>query len=210
VNTLTDLLRRALARPLPGSEAQMRMAPRVDGVAPPRVAEPDYRHAAALLLLYPHDDRWHVPLTVRGAALRQHTSQVSFPGGRIDEGESPDAAALREAEEELAIDPRSVEVLGSLTPVPILVSRYLLHPIVAAAQRRPDFRVAEPEVERILEVPLPLLQDPAIVGEEQIPSSLPPHAFMDVPYFDVFGHHVWGATAMVLAEFLALKAEAKL
>jgi 8-oxo-dGTP pyrophosphatase MutT (NUDIX family) len=201
---LPEVLRRALTQPLPGLDAQLRMAPRFDEGAPPRVAEADFRPAAALLLLYPLDDRWHVPLTVRGAALRHHTSQVSLPGGRIDPGESPEAAALREAEEELAILPGDVEVLGRLTPLPIGVSRHLLHPIVAVAPRRPAFRVAEPEVERLIEAPLERLQDPAAVGHEQRPYSQPPHTMMHVPYFDVCGVRVWGATAMVLAEFLML------
>ena len=202
--TLPDVLRRALARPLPGLDAQLRMAPRFEGVPPPRVPEPDFRPAAALLLLYPLDDRWHLPLTVRGSRLRHHTGQVSLPGGRIDPGESPEAAALREAQEEVAIHPGGVEVLGRLTPLPIGVSRHLLHPIVAVSPRRPDFRVAETEVERLIEVPLALLQDPAAVGCEQRPYSLPPHTLMDVPYFNVGGVRVWGATAMVLAEFLTL------
>jgi 8-oxo-dGTP pyrophosphatase MutT (NUDIX family) len=182
----------------------MRMAPRFEGVAPPRVAEADFRAAAALLLLYPLDNCWHVPLTVRGSGLRHHTSQVSLPGGRIDGGESPETAALREAEEELGIPPRDVEVLGPLTPLPIGVSRHLLHPIVAVAARRPEFRVAVPEVERLIEVPLARLHDPDVVRHEQRPYSQPPYTVMDVPYFDVCGARVWGATAMVLAEFLTL------
>jgi 8-oxo-dGTP pyrophosphatase MutT (NUDIX family) len=202
--TLPDVLRRALAAPLPRLDAQLRMAPRFEGVPPPRIADPDFRPAAALLLLYPLDDRWHLPLTVRGSRLRHHTGQVSLPGGRIDPGESPEAAAIREAEEEVAIDPGDVEVLGRLTPLPIGVSRHLLHPIVAVAPRRPDFRVADPEVERLIEVPLAWLQDPTAVGYEQRPYSRAPHTLMDVPYFNVGGVRVWGATAMVLAEFLTL------
>jgi 8-oxo-dGTP pyrophosphatase MutT (NUDIX family) len=203
MSTLPDVLRRALAGPLPGLDAQLRMAPRFAAVAPPRVAAPDFREAAALLLLYPHDDQWHVPLTVRGSRLRHHTGQVSLPGGRIEPGESPEEAALREAEEEVAVHRGDVEVLGRLTPLPIGVSRHLLHPIVAVAPRRPDFRVMEGEVDQLIEVPLAVLQDPAVVGHEQRPYSLPPHTLMDVPYFDV-GVRVWGATAMVLAEFLTL------
>jgi 8-oxo-dGTP pyrophosphatase MutT (NUDIX family) len=201
---LVDVLRTALAQPLPGLTAQLRMAPRFDGVVPPRVADPDFRPAAALLLVYPHEERWHVLLTLRGSGLRHHTGQVSLPGGRIEAGESPEAAALREAEEEAAIDPRDVEVLGRLTPLAIGVSRHLLYPIVAVAPRRPQFRPTAGEVEQLIEVPLAMLQDAAVLGVEQRPYSLPPHTMMDVPYFDVGGVRVWGATAMVLAEFLAL------
>lgn len=201
--TLPEVLRRALAAPLPGLDAQLRMAPRFEDGPPPRVAAPDFRPAAALLLLYPFEDSWHLPLTVRGTRLRHHTGQVSLPGGRIEPGESPEAAAIREAEEEVAIDPADVEVLGRLTPLPIGVSRHLLHPIVALASRRPDFRIAAPEVERLIEVPLARLQDPAAVAYEQR-GDLWPDTLMDVPYFDVGGARVWGATAMVLSEFLTL------
>jgi 8-oxo-dGTP pyrophosphatase MutT (NUDIX family) len=201
---LPDILRRALAGPLPGLDVQLRMAPRLATGPRPRVVAPDLRPAAALLLLYPRDGQWFVPLTVRGSNLRHHTGQVSLPGGRIEPGESIEAAALREAAEEVAIDPATVEVLGTLTPLPIDVSRHLLHAVVGVAWRRPAFRVAEPEVERLIEAPLARLQDADAVGREQRPYSLPPHTMMDVPYFDLGDARVWGATAMVLAEFLAI------
>jgi 8-oxo-dGTP pyrophosphatase MutT (NUDIX family) len=162
------------------------------------------RPAAALLLVYPHDGVWHVPLTVRGSQLRHHTGQVSLPGGRIDPGESVEEAALREAQEEVAVEPTAVELLGRLTPLPIAVSGYLLHPVVGVTRQRPVFRLADGEVDRLLEVPLSHLQNPDIVRWEERRRSLPPHGLMDVPYYDVDEMRIWGATAMVLAEFLAL------
>jgi 8-oxo-dGTP pyrophosphatase MutT (NUDIX family) len=203
VNTLPEALRRALSGPLPGLEAQLRMAPRFRP-EPTDDALQSLRFAAALLLIYPHEGAWYVPLTVRGSRLRHHTGQVSLPGGRIDPGESVEAAALREAREEASIDPAAVEVLRRLTPLPIAVSGHLLHPVLGLALQRPAFQIAEPEVERLLEVPIAQLQRPEIVRWEQRTRSLPPHEVMDVPYFDVEGEHIWGATAMVLAEFLAL------
>src|SRR5215208_4793192 len=110
---LPDDLRRRLAEPLPGLTAQLRMAPS------PRMwpdADATLRPAAALVLMYPHAGEWYVPLTVRGAALRHHTGQVSLPGGRLDHpGESVEQAALREAYEEIGVAPGDVEVLGRLT-----------------------------------------------------------------------------------------------
>jgi 8-oxo-dGTP pyrophosphatase MutT (NUDIX family) len=206
--SLPDALRRRLSGPLPGLEAQLRMAPRPLMRPDPTVGA-GLRPAAALLLIYPHAEAWHVPLTVRGSSLRHHTGQVSLPGGRLDDpGESVEAAALREAYEEIGLIPDEVELLGRLTPIPVIVSGHLLQPVVGVAVRRPAFTLAPDEVERLIEVPVSRLLEPDAVAWEQRVRSIPPHGVMDVPYFEVDGVRVWGATAMVLAEFGALLADA--
>ena len=197
-NTLTS----RLAASLPGPPAQLRMAPRPRPDLPPSLNVEHLREAAALLLLYEHCGEWHIPLTVRASRLRQHTSQVSLPGGRLEAGETPEAAALREASEEIGVPASEVRVLGRLTPLPIAVSLHLLHPIVGLVDRRPQFLIAASEVERLIEVPLSQLRDPGAIRWETRQRTLPPAGPMEVPYFDMAGAHVWGATAMVLAEFL--------
>jgi 8-oxo-dGTP pyrophosphatase MutT (NUDIX family) len=200
---LPELLRRRLAAPLPGLDAQMRMSPR------PRLGDESMdvstlRPAAALILIYPHGDAWHMPLTVRGSNLRHHTGQVSLPGGRLDPGESVEQAALREADEEIGVIPADVDVLGRLTPLPVYISGHLLTPVVGVTARRPDFNLHSHEVERLIEVPIAVLQEPHRVLWEERTRTLPPKGVMNVPYFDVPDARVWGATAMVLAEFVAL------
>ena len=199
---LADDLRRRLTDPLPGLDAQLRMAPKPRMWPDPAAT---LRPAAALLLVYPHQGDWYLPLTVRGSRLRHHTGQVSLPGGRLDHpDESVEQAALREAHEEIGVTPADVDVLGRLTPLPIAVSGHVLHPVVGAARTRPAFRLAAEEVERLIELPVARLLQPDAVRWEQRVRSLPPQGMMDVPYFDIAGARVWGATAMVLAEFVAL------
>lgn len=185
------------------------MAPRLkNGFEPPVAASP-LRPAAALLLIYPHEHGWHVPLTVRGAALRHHTGQVSLPGGRLDEGESVEAGALREAQEEVGIVPNEVDVLGRLTPLPVFVSGHLLHPVIGVSARRPRFDLAAHEVDRLIEMPLTRLLEPDAVAWEQRILSRWPDEPMEIPYFPVQDARVWGATAMVLAEFIAVVSDVK-
>ena len=198
-------LRLGLRRPLPGLDAQLRMAPAPRLGWDPLTFPEGAKAGAALLLVYPHDDTLHIALTVRGAELRNHTGQVSLPGGGVDEGETFEAAALREAAEEIGVDPAMVELIGRLTPLHIPVSGYLLHPIVGYAPMRPAFQRAEWEVARIIEAPVSLLSDPAAVKREIRTRVVKGQSIdVDVPYFDIDGEKVWGATAMVLAEFCAI------
>lgn len=196
-------LRAALAGPLPGAEAHLALAPRParPGWRPAHYPA-DARPAAGLLLLLPIDDNAHVILTVRASQLPQHPGQIALPGGAIDAGETVEQAALREAQEEIALNPADVRVLGSLSPLHIPVSRFVLFPIVGLADRRLALYPAHHEVARILEAPLADLLDPTRLRcERQVHTDGQPRT---VPYFDVRGEKVWGATAMILAELLFL------
>jgi 8-oxo-dGTP pyrophosphatase MutT (NUDIX family) len=161
----------------------------------------DARAAAGLLLLVPHDAHAHVVLTVRGEGLGRHRGQVSLPGGVVDAGETYEEAALREAHEEIALDPRLVAPLGALTPLDIPVSGFRLHAVVGVTFERPVLRAAAGEVARIIELPLDELMDLERVVWRKTTRDGYELDFPAVPAGDI---DIWGATAMVLAEFLVL------
>jgi 8-oxo-dGTP pyrophosphatase MutT (NUDIX family) len=142
----------------------------------------------------------HIVLTVRADALR-HGGQVSLPGGVVEPGETLEQAALREAHEEVALPLAPVRVLGALTPLDIPVSGFRLHPIVAVTETQPALTPADAEVANILEVAVDELLDPANFVRTRRERDGVTYV---VPAFRVCGHEIWGATAMVLAEFLAL------
>ncbi len=223
VGPTVEEVRAAMRKPLPGRAAQITMAPRPRPIVPPADVTP--RQAAVLLLLYHLDSpptpggALHTVLTVRPATMNHHAAQVSLPGGGWEVGDrSYRETALREAREELGIPTTAIEILGPLTPLYVPPSNNLVHPFVAYIPRRPVFHPDPKEVAELLEVPLSLLMDPANRREEDwtwrgAPLHVPLYALTCSPYGQGQGQgargadrvfKVWGATAIVLAEFLAL------
>jgi 8-oxo-dGTP pyrophosphatase MutT (NUDIX family) len=198
---LEQLLREALARTLPGVEAQLKMAPMPRPARKPEHWPASARSAAALLLFFPRGDRPHLVLTVRSAGLPRHAGQVSLPGGVIEPGETVEQTALREAAEETGLDAALVRLLGLLTPLEIPISGFVLYPVVAACDAPPEWNPAPDEVERILEVPLDDLLDAQRLGASRMVRQ---GIEYDVPHFELAGEQVWGATAMVLSELRTL------
>ena len=199
--TIIRRLEAAFQEPLPGPAAHALMAPRPRRQWPEGFSPATARRAAGLLLLFPINDRTHIVLTVRAATLGRHSGQVSLPGGVVEPGETFERAALREAHEEVALPIADAQVLGLLTPLDIPVSGFRLHPVVATMNRRPDLQPADGEVAGILEIALEELLDRHCLAASERERD---GRRLLVPAFHVAGHEIWGATAMVLAEFLTL------
>jgi 8-oxo-dGTP pyrophosphatase MutT (NUDIX family) len=194
-------VRKALAEPLPGLPAQRLMAPVPRTGWRPAALPEDARRAAGLVLLYPWNNEAHLALTLRTAHLPNHGGQVSLPGGAVEPDETIEATAVREAVEEVGIDPAVLQIVGHLTPLHIPISGFVLHPVIGVADRRPSFVPSAHEVARVIDVPLAILCDPLTVRLRQ---RIHEGRHYEIPYFMLDGEIVWGATAMVLSEFLAL------
>jgi 8-oxo-dGTP pyrophosphatase MutT (NUDIX family) len=194
-------LREGLRLDLPGPVAQSRLAPMPPRKWPPGFDVAALRHAAGLLLLFPVEGLARIVLTVRADTLDRHRGQVSLPGGAIEPDETVEQAALREAHEEVGLNIDDVHVLGRLTPLDIAVSGFRLHPIVANVDAHPKLVASDGEVARILEVDVDDLLD-----RRHLVVTTMSRDGVDfrVPAFRVAGTEIWGATAMVLAEFLTL------
>jgi len=200
-------LRARLAGPLPGREAQFKMAGlrRLQELGPNPAPPADARVACVLNLLYWHEEDWRTILIQRTENPRdRHSGQVSFPGGRWEERDGELAnVALRETEEEIGVPAQHIEILGRLTDLYIPVSNFLVHPFVGILHGAPEFVPQPGEVEAVLTPALSVFQSQE--NRKRIDLTLQQGITLkDVPYFDVHGRIVWGATAMIMSEFLEL------
>ncbi len=196
-----DRLRAAFRRvDFDGREAQRAMEPARRGARPGPPPGGPPRDAGALAYLFERDGRLRLPLTTRSEHLPEHRGQVSLPGGRPHRGEDLLATARREAREEIGLDVAEMEVVGRLAPVAIPVSHSRLHVFVALGPDPGPFVPDPREVQRITLVSLDDLLRPDARRER--PWTIGRREIL-VPYFDVGGLFLWGATAMALSELVA-------
>ncbi len=200
VKTL-DVIRRRLAAPRPPRDARARLLGLIDGPISPQlreVLERPGRPASVLLALLERASGPTVLFTERAAHLKDHAGQVSLPGGRIAAGESAAEAALREAHEEVGLEPHAVELVGSLAEF-LTGTGFIITPVVGVGTDREFVARADPrEVAGVFEVPLGVILD---------------RSAMSVGYFERHGarlltyelhyggRRIWGATAAVLRNF---------
>lgn len=160
------------------------------------------KKSGVLLLLYPFKGTIYLVLIKRAEYNGVHSGQISFPGGIFEKGDLSLAdTALREAMEETGLPAGKARIIGELTPLHIPVSNTDVHPYVAVCHRRPAFAHDPAEVQYLIETSIDDLLDPInrktkmmlIAGKE-----------VEVPYYDIQDNHIWGATAMIMSEFLEI------
>ncbi len=159
----------------------------------------DARPAAVAILLYQVNGDWHIPFVLRPQAMRNHAGQVAFPGGQVDPGESTVEAGLRELDEELGISRLEPAIIGPLSPMFLFVTNFVVHPWVVTLPHRPRFVLCQREVAEVLEVPLSHLVEPANIETLQERRN---GIEVKTPCIRWQQHNIWGATAIVLGEFL--------
>jgi 8-oxo-dGTP pyrophosphatase MutT (NUDIX family) len=193
----TDDVRRAVVQRMSGLT-------RAQETLPEELRPLPARPAAVLVAVFADRDggQAQVVLTRRSARLRSHTGEVSFPGGRLDPGETAQVAALREAFEEVGIDPATVEVIGRLTPLSTWSSPAAITPFVGLLPGRPVLDPNPAEVDRAFTVPLVELYSPECYREELWRAA--DGGERPISFFEVVGDTVWGATGRMLRELLDL------
>ena len=157
--------------------------------------------AAVLIGLFEKENEWYFPLIKRPMHEKNHPGQIALPGGAMEKGEDLQETARREAFEEVGILPEKVKIIGKLTPLPVPVSNYLIHPFVGIVDEEPDWEINGNEVEELIIMRMKTLieADNGYYEEWNLRGSQ-----VKVPIFKVMGKTVWGATATVLSELLDL------
>ncbi len=174
-------------------------APSSDGYAEIDLTdETPLKCAAVLIPLLRQDDEWHLLFTRRTDKVESHKGQVSFPGGACDEGETtPEETALREANEEVGIDPKKVRVLGKIINM-ITITSFRVTPVVGIIEWPTVLHLGKDEVERVFTIPLNWLAEKSNRWEFTMPGrnrSL-------IVYHPYDGELLWGATARMTVDFL--------
>jgi 8-oxo-dGTP pyrophosphatase MutT (NUDIX family) len=190
-----------LARGLPGRAAQRAMGHTLSYGRHHGPIPDDARRAAVLVPLHRLPTGWSIPAILRPDTMKAHAGQVSLPGGLIESDETVPQSALREFEEELGVPAAEFEVVGQLSRVYVFVSGFEVTPVVAVSPAALEFRPNPHEVAAVVELPLGELCDPSRRGRHRIQRR---GLNFSVPHFAIAGQQVWGATSLILAEFVAL------
>jgi 8-oxo-dGTP pyrophosphatase MutT (NUDIX family) len=194
---IVELLKLEFRKPLPGEASHCKMAPVARSTLNTNMP---FQKGGVLILLYPCDNETSVVFMKRVADNTPHSGQISFPGGRFEPADkSLYNTAVRETEEELGVSASEIEIIGHLTPLKIQVSNMEVKPFVGVSYNKPHFKPNPEEVDYLIEINMKDLLNPSIIKEKV---DVVRGIEIEIPYYNFRDNHIWGATAMILSEFL--------
>jgi 8-oxo-dGTP pyrophosphatase MutT (NUDIX family) len=199
LSRLIEKLKRRLTEDLPGAAAHeaLRATP-AGSVIPTFEHKQPPRPGSVLILLYPETKSIYFPLIKRPDYLGAHSGQISLPGGKAEAGETVYETALREAQEEIGVDPSSVQLIGKLSDFFVIPSNFIVTPVIGVADAKPTLTPDAYEVVKILHGSIDhIVRDDAIKAKEILAAG---RYRLMAPHFEIEGEVVWGATAMMLNE----------
>ncbi len=200
---LIDFLRTRLNENLPGKSSHLKMAPLI-GKKPFRrfVSKGRHKNSSVMLLLFPDEfSEINLFFTLRSDKLTTHKGQISFPGGASEPGETAIQTAFRETYEEIGVSEDKIEFIGYLSQLFVPPSNSLIQPIVCFCEEKPTLKLNPDEVSELFALPIETFFKSELLVREKwnIEGWL-----VDVPFWNVHLTPLWGATAMILQEFLDL------
>ena len=190
-----------LKEELPSISAQTKMAPndRVAILNDRNYQDNNPKKAAIMMLFYPKNTITHLVLIVRNSYPGVHSSQIAFPGGKVENFDANlEETALRETHEEIGIPPYKIKVIRPLTEIYIPPSNFLVYPFLGFSNHELDFTLQKEEVAAIIELPITKFMDDSIIVSKLMNTSYSKN--IEVPCFKVDDHYIWGATAMMMSE----------
>ncbi len=199
---MIEQLKDILNGDLPGWEGQKLMSS--IGYESNRKAKPTSKKAAVLLLLFPDSGQLKLTFIRRPSnnPNDKHGGQISFPGGQVEnEDRNLEHTALRETFEEIGVQEREITILGRLSDIYVFVSDFLVSAYVGYSHTRPEFILQESEVAALITFPLSKLFHQPLMSKDHKVRDI---VLKDVPYYDLDGEFLWGATAMITSELLEL------
>jgi 8-oxo-dGTP pyrophosphatase MutT (NUDIX family) len=195
IDTISEAFRSAL----PGIDSHKKAMPESRRAMLSKFSIEDAKKSAVLLLLYPDQGTWYLPFIKRTVDGTVHSGQIAFPGGKHEDHDSDYIeTAKREAEEEIGIRGQDVIVINSLSPLIIPVSNFIVYPVVGYIDYKPKFSMLEEEVAEIHVVDIESLISNSITNKTIQAGNLE----IKAPFYEFDDFEVWGATAMILTEFL--------
>ena len=186
---------------LPAFESHLKMAPleRLESLKNSNISDKNPRNAAVMMLFYPKNNNTHLVLIVRNSYEGVHSAQIAFPGGKYElDDENFAVTALRETHEEVGIQPDKIEIVKAFTELYIPPSNFMVYPFLGISKEELVFIPQPSEVANIIELPLSVFLDDALVVETILSTSYADN--ITIPAFKIDGHVVWGATAMMMSE----------